>query len=78
MLEVKRVSFEDLSDDEKDDQPSNGDGKEYAGYLKMTHGGETIAIYSDAMEPEDCTFSRDLRWVCMAIYVAYELGKNDA
>tara|TARA_R110002096_G_scaffold315227_6_gene509479 strand:- start:2330 stop:2566 length:237 start_codon:yes stop_codon:yes gene_type:complete len=78
MLEVNEVSFEDLTDDEKEDQPDNGSGKEWAGYLKVTHGGRTLAIYSDAMEPEDCRFSRCLEWVSTAISEAYERGKQDA
>jgi len=78
MLEINRVSFEELTENEKEEQPNNGCGKEYAGYLKITHGGNVVAIYSDAMEPEDCGFHRDLRWVSDAIESAYEAGKEDA
>jgi hypothetical protein len=78
MLEVTTVYFDDLTEDEKGQQPNNGSGKEYAGYLKVTHGGNVIGIHSDAMEPEDCTFGRDLSWVEDAIKTAYELGKGDA
>ena len=78
MLEIKSVCFEDLTEDEQSEQPDNGGGKDYAGYLRVTHGGKTLAIYSDAMEPEDCTFGRDLNWIESAIMDAYELGKLDA
>jgi len=78
MLEIKSVGFDDLTEDEKNVQPNNGSGKEYANYLKLTHGGKLLGIYSDAMEPEDCIFYRDLSWVKGAIEEAYELGKQDA
>lgn len=44
---------------------------------RLTHGGKTVAIYSDAMEPEDAVFYRDLNWISKAIKEAYELGKRD-
>ena len=78
MLEVTNVCFEELTEDERDEQPNNGNGKEYADYLKITYGGNTIAIHSDAMEPEDCGFRRDLRWIEGLIVKAYELGKGDS
>lgn len=78
MLETNIVNFEDLAEAEKRDLPNNGPGKEYANYLKITHGGNVEAIYSDAMEPEDCGFIRDLSWIEGAIMSAYERGKEDA
>ena len=77
MLEIKKVNFDDLTEDEQEDQPDNGCGKEDANYLLVTHGGKTVGLYSDAMEPEDCVFYRDLSWVAGAIESAYELGKLD-
>lgn len=74
MLEVKEVSFDDLTEEEQTDQPDNGGGKEYAAYLCVIYKGKTLSIYSDAMEPEDCTFSRDLKWVKSAILAAYDFG----
>jgi len=78
MLDIKIINFDDLTEDEKEDQPDNGCGKEYSTYIRITHGGSTIAIHSDAMEPEDCIFGRDLSWVVGAIKSAYEFGKHDA
>ncbi len=78
MMEINIVRFEDLPDIEKADQPNNGVGKECANYMKITHGGNVEAVYSDAMEPEDCTFNQDLKWVAVAIEMAYERGKRDA
>lgn len=78
MLEVKCIGFCDLTEEEKIFQPENGSGKEYATYLQVSHNGETIGLYSDAMEPEDCVFYRDLSWIQEAIASAYELGKKGA
>ena len=77
MLEIKMVNFDALTEDQQEIQPDNGSGKDCANYLRLTHGGETVAIFSDAMEPEDCVFYRDLEWVKGAIEMAYELGKQD-
>ena len=76
MFKVEVMGFDKLTEDEKKDQPSNGNGKEYSCYIKITNGDEVVAIYSDAMEPEDCTFCRDLSWVADAIESAYKLGKE--
>jgi len=78
MLDVKMIYFDDLTEDEKEDQPDNGRGIEDSTYIRITHDSRTIAIHSDAMEPEDCIFGRDLNWVVGAIKSAYELGKHDA
>ena len=56
----------------------NGGGSEYAGYLLVTHNEKVIRFESDAMEPEDAIFPRDLNWIKGAIEQAYELGKRDA
>ncbi len=77
MLEIKIIGFDSLTVEEKEDQPNNGSGREYATYLRIMYGGKTIAVYSDAMEPEDCTFGRDLNWIVDAVKAAYELGKHD-
>ena len=78
MLEVTGPSFKELTEDEKNNVPNNGVGKEYADYIRVTHGGKTILLESDAMEPEDATFSRDLSWIAGIIEKAYALGKADA
>jgi hypothetical protein len=77
MLKVKRVYFEDLTEEEQMVQPNNGAGKEYANYIKITDGSETVMILSDAVEPEDATFSRDFIDVTTAIEKAYKIGLRD-
>ena len=78
MFEVKILSYEDLSGTEKEGVPNNGAGKEYATHIKVIHNGETILLDSDAMEPEDATFGRDLSWIPKMFRTCYELGKKDA
>ncbi len=41
---------------------SNGAGKENANYI-LIEDGDYKECYSDAMEPEDCRFTRDLSWI---------------
>lgn len=77
MLKVELVSYEDLTEDEQQNQPNNGQGREYANYIKMTEDDEVIMILSDAVEPEDTTFTRDFSGVLGAIKRAYEIGKVD-
>lgn len=77
MLTVKVETFKDLSDEEKASVPENGSGSEYAGYLRVEHNGETILLESDAMEPEDAIFYRDLSWVARAIRTAYQIGLSE-
>ena len=62
MRTVKLVDFDALSEEEKEFQPNNGAGKEYASYI-VIEDEKGKRIYSDAMEPEDATFSRDLSWI---------------
>ena len=77
MLRVNVVSFHDLTKDEQEFQPNNGCGKDYASYIKLTDGNETVMILSDAFEPEDGTFTRDLSCVTDAIKKAYKVGLRD-
>jgi hypothetical protein len=77
MLTVNIVEFEELTEEEQQVQPDNGCGKEYANYIKVTDGIETVMIISDAIEPEDATFRRDLGCVTTAIIKAYKLGLRD-
>ncbi len=58
--------------------PDNGGGKEYAGYIIIKHNDTILAVESDAMEPEDATFYRDLNWIKKALELAYKLGYEDA
>ena len=78
MLEVKLQHYSDLSDKEKENVSDNGSGKEYADYIRILHNGETILLESDAMEPEDAMFCRDLNWIIEALRDCYNLGKEDA
>lgn len=77
MLKVELTDFEGLTDEEKEEQPDNGVGKENANYIKITDQGKTIMILSDAAEPEDATYRRDFRNVIDAIEKAYKIGIRD-
>ena len=77
MLKIKYLNFEDLTAEEKENVPNNGFGKEYASYIKIIHNDKTICLKSDAMEPEDACFCRDLSWIKSMLETCYELGKKD-
>ncbi len=77
MLTASIECFDDLSDQEKECVPNNGVGKEYASYLRLRHNGHTILLKSNAMEPEDVSFYRDLSWVVDWLIKMYELGKQE-
>lgn len=77
-FKVDLIGFDDLSDDEKESVPNNGYGKECASYIKVIHNGDVIFLESDAIEPEDKSFGRDLNWIIDALEKCYELGKIDA
>lgn len=72
--EVKILEYKDLTNFEKQSAPGNGCGKEAAGYLQIKLAGEILATKSDAMEPEDATFCRDLAWIKDELERAYRLG----
>ena len=60
---AKVVNFEELPGwVNKDDLSNNGSGKEYANYI-IIEDGDYKAVYSDAMEPGDKCFFRDLSWI---------------
>jgi len=77
MLNIKLWRYEDLTEVQREDMPDNGSGKEYAGYLMVSEGVRLIALESDAMEPEDCSFSRDLKWIPALLKKVYEKGIED-
>ena len=56
---------------------NNGCGKEYANYILVSHDDKLVFLESDAMEPEDKSFSRNLRWIVAALKEAYDLGVED-
>lgn len=75
--EIFNCGYKDIPELWKSNVSDNGHGKEYADYLVVKHNGVTIAVYSDAMEPEDVYFSRDMKWIKPALISAYELGKKE-
>lgn len=56
--------------------PDNGNGKEDANHIRMTYEGKVRLLKSDAMEAEDCSFSRDLSWIIDALQESYDLGSK--
>ena len=79
-MRIEQLSYNDLPIWAKDLSsafPDNGHGREYAEYLIVYENGEFSQMFSDAMEPEDATFSRDLSWVKDAILEAYEAGQKN-
>lgn len=76
-FKVELVGYEDLTKEQQIQQPNNGNGREYANYIKVTHNGKVIDILSDAVEPEDATFIRDFSDVVDMIREAYQLGFED-
>lgn len=62
-MTVRVCSIENLPDwVDRQFLSDNGSGKDYANYL-VIEDGEHRACYSDAMEIEDCRFTRDLDWI---------------
>jgi hypothetical protein len=78
MLKITVENFDDLTDAEKEERRHDGYRKEYAEYLRITQNKETILLKSDAMEPEDAKFCRDLKWVEIWLKACYEIGKKEA
>jgi hypothetical protein len=76
-FEVMSLSFDDLTEAEKASASNNGSGKEYANYIRVTRNGSVVYLESDAMEPEDARFSRDLGWIAGALRDAYQAGVSD-
>jgi len=80
MYKVTMCNFDDFTEKEQEEYcfSDNGCGKEYATYIVEKVDNEIIAVNSDAMEPEDASFGRDLNWIAEALKSAYKLGKNDS
>lgn len=76
MFQISVEDFDSLSEEEKGAASENGAGKEYASYLRVELDGVTIALESDAMEPEDARFSRDLSWVPELLARCYDIGRD--
>lgn len=78
MIEIKTVSYDELPPGvDKKNLSDNGYGKEYATYMLIYYDGHLESVYSDAMEPEDVRFSRDLSWIQKEIEYAYNCGVKD-
>ena len=74
-LQITQLNYDDLSKKvNKFCLSNNGRGKECASYIQICQGEEILYLESDAMEPEDARFSRDLNWVSPALKHVYELG----
>lgn len=75
-FEVCIDQYENLTEEEKNNSSNNGSGKEYASYIRVSFNGQTILLESDAIEPEDACFNRDLSWIPGIIKKAFELGSG--
>ncbi len=76
-MKVEIVKYDALTDEERMNIPNNERGIiKFASYLRVTHLNETIALESDAMEPEDCTFFRDLSWIKPLLEKCHALGQK--
>ncbi len=72
-MNIKIVSFDELPAwVNRDFVSHNGSGAEYANYI-LIEDGQYRECYSDAMEPEDARFTRDLGWIVGEIKRAQEL-----
>ncbi len=70
------LDYEDLTEEEQREAPNNGPGKDMASYIRITDN-QGSRVYSDAMEPEDSSFHRDLSWIASELKHAYIVGKSD-
>lgn len=73
-MTIERLYSQQLPEDVKEDMPNNGWGKEDASYIHIEWDGGTHSYYSDAMEPEDAKFSRDLSWIVPVLKEMYQEG----
>ncbi len=77
MLNVKEACYDELPDEFKKTVSNNGSGAEWAGYLIVSYNDKVIKVFSDAMEPEDAKFCRDLKWIKELIEEAYKIGLSE-
>ena len=77
-MKIEILNYDDLTEDERAEAADNGCGKEMATYMRITYASGIEQTESDAMEPEDVRFHRDLSWVEGAILRAYRQGMEDA
>lgn len=74
-LLIEVIDAQDLSDEMKDTYDVEYD--DCSNFMIVKHCDETICVVNDYMEPEDATFTRDLKWVAEMLEEVYELGKVD-
>ena len=80
MYKVEIRRYKDFTTEEKREwimPTTNGAGHEDCSYIVEINKGEIIAVNSDAMEPEDASFTRDLRWIVESLKNAYKIGFLD-
>ena len=77
-MKIEILNYDDLTEYERANAADNGSGKEMATYMRITYAFGIEQTESDAMEPEDARFHRDLSWVEGAILRAYRQGMEDA
>lgn len=77
-MKVSIVKYDDLPEDKKERASNNGCGKKYANYLRIEWDEENIEYHSDAVEPEDATFTRDFYWIKEALLLAFNEGSKYA
>lgn len=75
-LQVNYLEYDDLHAGDKQDVSDNGCGKDYATYMHVELNGKTLMMVSDAIEPEDATFGRDLNWIGGLLEQVYQAGLN--
>ena len=76
-MNIEIINYESLTEEEKKDAPNNGAGEELANYMRVTWPDRTTECHSDAMEPEDALFLRDLSWIPDLVTRAYETGLRE-
>lgn len=75
-FDVTELTYNDLTDEERIRVSNNGSGKENASYLRIIFPDGTKQIESDAMEPEDARFSRDLEWIKGTLNKTFAAGQS--
>lgn len=79
MYDVIVCNYDKFTEKEQQEwcHSDNGCGKEFATYIVEKVNGKIINVNSDAMEPEDASFSRNLSWIVGSLKDAYKLGKSN-
>ena len=77
-IEINELSFDDLTEAQQENVSDNGSGKELANYIEIKLNGQVVDLFSDAMEPEDADFRRDLSWIAPVIKAAYDAGLEES